>query len=433
MWLALTLLTACREDPGALRFDGDTPSNVLMVSIDTLRRDAVGHYNPAADDTPFLDGMLAEAFTLEDHRSCSNWTYGAVVCAMTGRSGPDVGFIPGSWDAREPVPESVGMLPGWLRGAGYRTALSSSNFYVGSTSGITRDFDHIFQEHEGRADGIVDNALRLHEDMVTLDSGTPWFLHAHFFDPHAGYDAPESYLGDLEGLAPSPVDVTDGALVQTLEDRWEELTPEDQALTLEHMRIRYAAEVRYLDDQLKRLFEDLDSRGALEDTLVVIWSDHGEQFGEHGAFDHGKTLYGEELAATAAFWSRDIVPGAWTGPSEHEDLAPTLMSALGLERPQEVIGAALGVDDSSGPRFAMRRNEFHLQSVDDSGDRLMYWWEDGRLALYDIEADPGEMNDLYDPSDPKVQALWALLKPRVEAAREFTEGDAPPVWPPEMP
>jgi len=429
MFLALTLLTACGKDHAAADSDAERPANVLMVSLDTLRRDAVGHYNPQSDDTPFLDEVLAASLTLEDHRSCSNWTYGSTVCAMTGLSGGDAGFIPGSWDAQNPMPDDLGVLPGWLRAAGYRTALVSSNFYVGSTSGLTRHFDHTFQEHEGRADTIVDNALRLHADMTTVGD-SPWFLHAHFFDPHAGYDAPASYLSALDGLAPSPVDVTDGALVQTMEERWDELTEEEQALTLEHMRIRYAAEVRYLDDELRRLFDALEDRGALEDTLVVFWSDHGEQFGEHGFFDHGKTLYGEEIAAMAAFWGAGVTPGGWEGPTSHQDLAPTLMSLLGLAEPEGVMGVPVG--EAVGARFAMRRNEFHLQSVDQDGLRLMYWWEDGRLALYDVAADPGERDDRYDPSDPRVLALWELLKPRVELAREFTAGDAPPVWPPEV-
>ncbi len=406
-----TLLLACgAPETGALRFEGDAPRNVLMISVDTLRRDAVGHYG-GGSDTPTIDRLLEEGLSLERHRSCSSWTYGSAICALGGRTGVDFGFVPGGDDRRTPLPQDIKLLPYWLRQAGLRTALVTGNYYIGTVSNIARFYDVVVERHEGVATELVDRALETWDGL----GPAPWFLHVHLFDPHSWYDPPAQYLVGLDALPEPAVDLSAPGMTRMLGDIWEDFDPAEQAVMLEHLRLRYSGEARYVDDQIARLLEGLEARGALADTLVVFWSDHGEQFGEHGDFDHGDSLHYGEVDASAGFWAAGLEPGRWEGATTHADLAPTLLAALGIERPEGLTGLALGIDPPGGrPCFALRRGDLNQQSVDADGLRLSYRW-DGGLSLYDIAADPLETTDRFDPTDPRVRALWSLLEPRVQA------------------
>jgi len=193
--------------------------------------------------------------------------------------------------------------------------------------------------------------------------------------------------------------------------------------------VRYDAELRYLDDQLRTIWADLTARGLLEDTLVVLFNDHGEQIWDHGQQSHAYSLYAEENDGIAVFWSQNILPGAWTGPTSQIDLAPTLIKLLGARVPSEMTGIPLGEASEDRATFALTsaRNNT-LQSVRQSGHKLIYTWSTGGVELYDLAADPGEQANVYDPADPIALALWDLLLPRIELAEPLVFDDVP-VWP----
>jgi arylsulfatase A-like enzyme len=192
------------------------------------------------------------------------------------------------------------------------------------------------------------------------------------------------------------------------------------------MRIRYQGEVAWLDAQLADLWSDLDAQGLLDDTLVVFWIDHGEQFFERGHQTHAWTLYGEETDSTAFFWAEDIQPMAWAGPTMAVDIVPTVLNTFGLEAPDSVSGLVVGEAPDDRARFSTSAAKLGVvQSVRQGPHRLHFAWGDlsdsdevgdGQgVHVYDVVADPGETNDLFDPTDPTVQDLWTLLLPRIEA------------------
>jgi hypothetical protein len=154
--------------------------------------------------------------------------------------------------------------------------------------------------------------------------------------------------------------------------------------------------------------------------MVVFFSDHGEQFDEHGRFQHTWSLYREENAAVAAFWAKNIQPMAWTRPTIHQDLTPTILDALKVA-PGDHTGLVVGTapDDRALVTFnAMQDWGGTMIAVEKDDQKLMYWWAGGK-RYFDLSIDPSEATDLYDPTDPAVLALWDVLDAKIGEARTF--------------
>jgi len=385
-----------------------------MISFDTLRADRVGRYG-GGDLTPFLDGLLAEGVTLEDHASCSNWTYASVTCALGGRRHGEFGpWLPRGGPRAEPspVPEEIVFLADQLEARGYTTGLVAANFLFGEGWNLGEEYDRWRVDLSWGADDITPRALEV-LDQLRVASDQPWFLHLHYIDPHQPYDPPAAYREGLADLAPIPFDLSTVAGAQAADAAWGGLSAEEQALLRAHAEALYGGAIRFMDDHIADLFARLDGRGALEDALVVIWSDHGEQLWDHDRLGHAKALYAEETRALGGFWARGLAPGAYTGASEHRDLAPTFMDALGLDVPENFTGAILGAA-APPPRTSLFLSGGDiLQSIEAERRKLIYSW-DGRVEYYDLAADPGERVDRFELDDPDIIALFEVLRPEIE-------------------
>jgi hypothetical protein len=127
------------------------------------------------------------------------------------------------------------------------------------------------------------------------------------------------------------------------------------------------------------------------------------------------SLYDEENASTLAFWSKNIVPLRWTGPTIHQDISPTILEALGVPAGKTtgyVVGEA--PEDRIRVTFDYRKGERQPMFAAIQGDRKLMYWFDGTKELFDLSVDPGELNDLYDATDPQVKELWEALLPYVD-------------------
>jgi arylsulfatase A-like enzyme len=404
----------------------EAPRNVLMISVDTLRRDRLGFYGEAPSPSPFIDSMLADGLVLMDHTSCANWTFASMMCGLTGKYNEEGGYV---LDAdqmqKRPFPTETLPISRWLGDLGWRTGLVSANTWMSADYGFDDYYNTLVTAPAWKADEIVLEALAAADEVVG-DGDAPWFFHVHFIDPHIPYSPPREYLTELQTLPPFDEYAlnTDGG-VWELRDNFDSLSPERQALALEHLRIRYNAEITFVDDQLRRLLDGLSNKGMLEDTLVVFFSDHGEQFFERGDVGHRKQLHAEENAGVAAFWGPGIAPETWEGPTSHVDLFPTLAYALGLAPPADLTGRAVGTRSEECPRHASSiKGGETLNSIDVAGMRLIYRW-DGALELYDLAADPGEEDDLYAPGDERAAALWEIMEPRVELIADIYDAEKP--------
>ena len=414
-----------------IRFgSGRTPTNLLAISIDTLRADHL-------DRMPFLQGKAQEGWSVDDTLSCANWTQTATACAMGGRSSLDLADQTGVLVQtgqrpfpRGDYPEGTPFLTDWLSTAGFYSMFVTANGVFGPDVAQGRGFDEASVSNRD-APWVVETGQTMLEDALSsgrIASGQPWYLHLHFFDPHREYDPPASYLDGLADLDPIPYDLAtdpghseaNSAIVQGLLDE------QTTALVIEHMAVRYEGEVRYLDDTLAGAWADLQAAGLLDDTLVVVWTDHGEQFYEHGRQAHASQLHVEENDAIWFFWAHDLVGGSTDLPAGLVDIAPTVLDLYGIERPPEVTGSRL---DDIGPdrtRFAHVLGKVGPIATVTRGSWKIHWaMADPALttepivaqfagrAAYDLGTDPLEATPVWDEADADLLDAWGQLEAEV--------------------
>ncbi len=405
-------------------FYGEVPHNLLVVSVDTFRRDQLARYG-GRGDAAFLDRLIAEGVPLDAHRTCSNWTFPSVMCVVEGMTNIEAGYAP---DLRLPgealMPATVPTMAQRLSADGWRTMLVTSNSWFSSEHDADLGFDSSERTDDRRTTAVFEAGLdRLQQ--ARAEGVDRWYLHLHIKEPHPAYNPPDDYLDELDGLPELPYDLTDSDSHYEAGDAWPEMTEEERAQLLEQLWIRYRAEIRWMSDQLTEQFEALDRAGFLDDTLVVFWTDHGEQFWEHGEQTHAYGLHDEENDAVAFFWARNIVPGEWAEPTSHIDLAPSLLGLYGVDG-AGMTGVPVGeADPARDLHFVSVARHGVVQSVVQDGWKLIYRWETGERWLYDTVNDPLELEDRYAPGEERTAALEALLQPKIEAMQPLAPRHTP--------
>lgn len=411
------------------QFTGEVPKNLLMFSMDTFRKDHVGRYGDHGV-SDFLDLRMSQGLVLDAHRSCSNWTMPSAWCVTTGASNVDAGYVPQLADGEAAIAPAVPTLASRLAEEGYYTVLLTSNSWFGSAHGTAEGFEVAERPDDARTQPILERGAEYLSAARDLGRDR-WYLHVHVKEPHAAYSPPEEYLAGLADLESVPYDLGDVDSHYAVRDGWWDLDEESRALVLQHLLVRYAGEVAWMDDELEEGWKVLDQAGLLDDTLVVFWVDHGEQFWEHDEQTHAYDLFAEENDVVAFFWAKNIVPGAWEGMTWHPDLAPTVLELLGLDAPETMTGLAVGRAPSDRVIFpiAAARNGV-VQAAVREGEKLHYRWSSGQKAWFDLDADPAEATNLYDPAAMPVIDLWGELLPEVGRAQallpEFSPVDPGP-------
>ncbi|MEZ4241665.1 MAG: sulfatase-like hydrolase/transferase [Myxococcota bacterium] len=419
---------------GALAFDGPPPSNLLIVSLDTTRRDFIGRY-AGNDNTPNLDAVLEQAVVLDNHHSCSNWTAPSMTCIMSGRTSFENGFWTGfrnDPNLTQMPPADYDTIPAYLSELGMANTLVTASEVYAPQYGIPGGFDRIVERTWEPAEIVTTVGL---QELETLRAGgAPWMFQIHYIDPHNSYCAPDVWL-DPENYVDFPYDLCPGGddehqVVYDLEDQYPTWPADQQQAFLNNIRERYRAEVAYWDSEFGRFWTEAGASGALDDTLVLFVTDHGEQLFDRGYIGHGKLFGTEENMSVAAFWATNLAPAVVDKVTVHQDLTETIYKIFGVTpaRPTQGIVVGAGGPDRvvdgmnywTGDRVTMfAANQDHHMTYD-------FW---GNRKLYDLTTDPAATTDLYAPSDPDVVALWDELLPFVnEISSTWTFLD-PPVNP----
>ena len=421
----VVLSSACGEPSAptssrALSFDGAVPTNLIILSIDTLRRDRVGRYS-GGSDTPFLDERLADSVALDDLQACANWTLPGVFCATTGRTMVEAGMEPINPERLDDPtyfdPE-LATMASWLRDAGWATSLVTTSKLFSTELPSGNGFEDGVFDADMNAAAVADAARTTLASLQerAAASGSPWYLQVHFRDPHGPYNPPAAYQGDLAGVDLSPYDPRTLDGIRAIFSAMDDLTDAERAEVTANLETLYAGELRYLDTQLAMLWRDWSAAGVLDDTLVVIWSDHGEQFFEHSRFQHGATLHQEEARAIGLFWADNLPAAAFTAPTTHTDIPATILDLYGILPTEALSGVALGATGADRLRVSVARDKDlrPLLGIDRNGHRLLYHW-DGDRSYYQTPNDPFEETDRYDASSEDIACLWEQLMPTLEA------------------
>jgi len=250
-------------------------------------------------------------------------------------------------------------------------------------------------------------------EWLTAERHRPFFLFVHYYDPHSDYRANPAYLDrfvePFDGLA-------DGTTQQLLAVRRRELSFD--ASDAAHLVDLYDASIRQTDDELARLFSFLRVQGLMETVLLVVTSDHGEEFLDHGDVLHGHTVYQEVLHVPLLMRGPGVPRGRRvSAPVSLVDVVPTVLGVLGSPVPPAVEGVDLApLWGADGPReervlfsHAVNGAEVTL-AARERRYKLHYDVRSGRHALYDLERDPAERVDVAGERAEVTDRLLAHLE-----------------------
>jgi arylsulfatase A-like enzyme len=435
--------------------------NVLLLVLDTVRAKNLGLYGYGRDTTPRLARLASKGVKFADARSAAPWTLPSHATMFTGRWPSELFDYP-----EQRLDASVPTLAEYLGRNGYSTAgFVANTFYCNAGFGLARGFDHyedfydtfdtsageilrhselgrrlvelVGEEEAIRPDGRKD-ADRINGDFLDWLStrrGRPFFAFLNYTDAHAPYLPPAT--SDLHfGLRP-----TTPADFRLLMD-WQKLKePPTDPRAIELARDAYDDCIAGLDAALGRLFDELGRRGVLDNTLVIVTSDHGEEIGEHQLVGHGRSLYREELHVPLLVVKPGRVPSGRVvaEPVSLRDLPATIVDLLGLSGRSPIPGRSMAplwsANPGPGPGFVRSEVALRLKPTSKKdrppalrgpmtsivADGMSYIRNaDGTEELYRLLDDPQESRNLAgEPSDrPALERLRAL------AAREVGVTDS---------
>lgn len=394
--VALAALSACGR-PSA-------PTNVLVVTIDTLRADRVGAYGYAAAQTPALDALAARGARFANATTTTPLTLAAHTSLFSGQfpTGHGVRDNTGFY-----VEASVQTLAETLKARGFATGGFVSAFVLDGRWGIAQGFDEYFDDFDlsedtgpgldaiqRRGAEVVDKATA----WLAQQGERPFFAWVHLYDPHAPYDPPAEFAARFPAT----------------------------------MQGAYDAEIAYADAQVGRLLASLERAGRLNDTLVVVLADHGEQLGQHQEQAHGFFVYDAAVQIPLILAGPGVPARVVPGQVRIVDVMPTVLDLLGAETPGAVHGTSL--------RGAMNGEPVDLLAFAETWyPRFHFGWSELRAVrdakfkfvlaptreLYDLSADPGETKNLAATDTARADAMERALRGLVARTSQPTAAAAP--------
>lgn len=424
--IAVMLCCGCSTEPE------DERPDVILVMIDTLRPDHLGFYGYEEETAPFLASLSKNAAVFTRAHSTSTWTAPATASLFTGLYPTDHGVTRGFFAHRRltkrvqagetvelslnRMPSSVPTLPELFQAAGYRTFGLATNVNIGPEIGFDRGFDHferLADMDKNASPGAEVIRGKLSEWQSNLRASGPNFVYLHFMDPHGPYNE---------------------------RDPWFERNTARVETTRE---AAYDSEISYLDAALEDLFAEM---GWAEDAIVVVVSDHGEEFKEHGHIGHSPTLYNELLRVLAMIHA----PVLGVGPGRIEanisliDMVPTLCALAGVETSENLPGLNLSAllldqsreaalsDEAALSEELEQRLLFAHRELDSTDESQALWavirgsWKlirgpEGSL-LFESLSDPLDQVDRREENQDLAESLEGTLDLFAESA-SWGEGE----------
>ncbi len=418
--------------------------NILFIVVDTLRADHLPSYGYPEGSTPNLDEFTADAVRFDQAFTNSSWTRPSFASILTGRLPSSHGVMAKS----DALPDSLVTLPEALDADGYATAGYVTNYNVAPYFNFQQGFDEyrylepefvlgaddasaklllmqFVRQRVERARAVRGDVLpgTAYQDAETVNESllawidqtgdAPWFLFAGYMDPHDPYFVhPYDGSGYARAAHPKP-DASEAPALRAL----------------------YDGEITYWDAELGKLLDALRSRGLYDELTIVITSDHGEEFYDHGGFWHGTTLYDEQVRVPLLIKLPESRRGGtvvrhWV---QSIDLMPTVLALREVDIPEGVQGgdAFAGTDviyaEEShegnvleSVRERRGTDEYKLISANPGNPRGL-----SPVELYRVDLDPGETENLAEEQrDDVVAATRTLVAQRSQADEDAVSAES---------
>lgn len=377
------------------------PDNLLLVTIDTLRPDHLGCYGDRQARTPNIDALAAEGTRFEHAYTPVPITLPSHTVMMTGTYPMYSGMHDFSGNRLNPQQPTLASI---LRQHGYATGAVLGSAVLDHRFGLNQGFDFYYDHFDFNrledanldlmkrpGNVVVDQALQ----WLEANSGKPFFLWVHLYDPHTPYQPPPPFDREYQGHP-------------------------------------YDGEIAFADQQLGRLLRFLKEKHLYGRTLIVLTGDHGESLGEHGEKTHGFFIYDTTLRIPfmVKLPAGQRHEAAIAQPATTVNLLPTVLDVLKIPPPADAQGASLLPAILGKPRPSDVSTQLYSESF---LPLLHFDWSDLRgiqvgkyhfidvpkPELYDIDADPGELHNLYAQKPAIAQELKAQLE---AVEKKYTAG-----------
>ena len=421
---------------------------ILLISIDTLRADHLSCYGYEVQTTPSIDRLASDGILYENAISPSSWTLPGHASILTGTfpRQHSAHFVePGGANAEESLmlpavemrafplhPDNV-TLAEILSAAGYRTAgIVANAAFLHRTFGLDQGFQ-FYDDRERRRFGyeplisklikftpyfhdaitkpyrLASDINRVAFDWLSINHEEPFFLFLNYMDPHRPYRPPAGYSYGLYNgrFFMNPSDIPGGEMRLSDEER-------DFYLSL------YDGEIAYVDHHVGLLIEKLKELGVYDETLIIVTSDHGEFFGEHGVWEHTVGPYEEVYKVPL------IVKYPGSGKRGRDsrwvqtvDILPEVLETVGLPIPADVEGSPLSLVDHPilteqypntywAKNYGSRYGRSY-RSVYERPWKLIVYIDD-TMELYNLAEDPFEQNNLFQQEQRRAIAMRRRLR-----------------------
>ena len=361
-----------------------TQPSFVVVTIDALRRDHLGVNGYARATSPHIDAFAEHAIQLTGAIPSSSRSLRSIPGMWTGLYPSEIAWGPEYlWPSLLPSNDTV---PEILASHGYRTAAIMATNYFQRVEGFFQGFDTVrqFEIYDPPRARAVDEALPILDELA--HSGQPFLLWVHLFNCHAPYlqDGEPSLFGSEQ------VDL-------------------------------YDTEITFADTQFQRVLDAIETQGIADRTIVVLASDHGEAFGEHGTFGHSSTLYEEEMLPMLFLRVPGLPAARVDGNVSLLDLAPTLVElsanhmtrTISAESLVPILDGERTLDPSRTILAELLPDGLHpydIKVLRRGATKLMWWSRDGRIQLFDLARDPDERVDLSDDRPIEAARLLGELR-----------------------
>ncbi|MFT5461136.1 MAG: arylsulfatase A-like enzyme [Planctomycetota bacterium] len=393
--------------------NGEDQLNLLLISLDTLRADRLGCYGYDRDTSPALDAFAERSVRFRYAIAPSPWTVPSHVSLLTG-------LLPSTHGVHTSVQvpgDDTDLLAELLFPRGWYTFGITDGGNVSGSLGFDRGF-RAFYDVDKSFSTTVREAQTYMADRQPFGA---WFAFLHTYDIHCPYDPPEPYRSMFETEGAQSADIDGKCGNPWLNEM--DLSPEQ----VQYISDRYDGGIREVDDTLAKLFKSLEESGAMENTVIVITSDHGEEFKEHGQIGHERSLHRELLEVPLIIYAPGLEPGVVDSPVSLVDVMPTVLELLGEAIPEGLDGRSLlplieGTAEPATGQPATLRWQLALDAWWTVDSQVIVNQQAKRVSYFDVTVDPLAQVDRAGEEREKAEARMADLRASLARGRKRQPG-----------
>ena len=380
--------------------------NVILLTIDTLRKDVLGCYGNQNKLTPFIDSLQNKCIKFTNAQSTGPYTQASFPGLLTSSYYLEYGRQKKCSPKRTLISEV-------LKKSGITTAGFHSNPYLCGYFGWNRGWDIFYDSMQDevndkipyiKGDGINHKVDQWLSSYIKDDHYRPFFLWTHYMDVHEPYIPAKEYLNKVDPL----INLSEDEMLNLFKEVILKRDVSNKE-TVKLLKKLYDAGVRETDDYVKNFFKILEKYGVLKDSVVIITTDHGDEFGEHNGLSHDGKMYSELIDSPLLTYYYNCTQEVCDNLVSNIDIPPTMLYLFGLEPLEAFKGHSFLPLENYPQKGAFGEAIGKTSNQEKETDKPIYFYQENDLKIiyrednqswemYNLNEDPQELNNLIDIS-----------------------------------